>query len=89
MRQIEVPRLFDPYGGFSHRVGARIARELGVSKSVVCRDVKKIFGIEDPRVAGNGNKWKKYVAQAIADTQVGIAEGVAPWRATKGAAKRG
>ena len=91
MRQIEVLRLFDVYQGFIYRVQAKIARELGVSRSTVCRDVKKIFHQEDPRQAalrelaeaiafvdcGDRARWKEYVALAVADTQAGLAEDMA------------
>jgi putative protein kinase ArgK-like GTPase of G3E family len=99
MRQIEVLRLFDVYSGFIYRVQARIARELGVSRSTVSRDVKKIFHQEDPRQkalrelaeamayadCGHRTKWKDYLAQAIADCEVAHARDMARWRAMKGA----
>lgn len=95
MRQIEVLRLFDVYSGFIYRVQARIARELGVSRSTVCRDVKKIFYREDPRQAilrelaeamayvdcRDRSKWKDYVAQAADDCEANHAEDMARWRA--------
>ena len=47
-RQVEVIRLLRQYGLFTHGTQARIARELGVSRATICRDVAAILASTYP-----------------------------------------
>jgi hypothetical protein len=47
-RQAEVVRLLRKYGLFTRGTQARIARELGVSRATICRDVAAILASTYP-----------------------------------------
>lgn len=63
LRRLRVGALMNQLGWFTHGVPAEVARQLGVSRSTVCRDLKAIEGGAPRSPSGRritlSRKWPK------------------------------